>query len=115
MRKLVVLALISIFLVSGCIDAPPEADDVSKSTMPRVACVEMCRQAILANMDLSIGPCLSEENPDDWQINDWVCDVVHIPKIPADRLSANQCQDYRKGISSHFVEVSPNCEFIRAV
>lgn len=45
----------------------------------------------------------------------WVCDVAHQPRTAEDNLPVNQCSSYRAGKAKHFVEVTPECEFIRAV
>ena len=59
--------------------------------------------------DLSVGPCLDGDI-----INDWACDVAHSPREDIDNLVENQCETYREGLSTHFVEVTPDCSLIRA-
>lgn len=115
MKAVPVVCLVFIILVSGCVQKP-ETQEVSSQTAnePEAVCVELCKQAIESGENLDSGPCLSDGNPN-WKIDDWVCDVAHIPRRPIDDLSANQCQEYRRGEARHFVEVSPNCELIRAV
>ena len=76
-------------------------------------CIELCRDAKMKGVDLSNGPCLSDNNPD-WQTDDWVCDVAHWPRQAIDNNPENQCQEFRSGNAHHFVEVNENCEFIRA-
>ena len=52
-------------------------------------------------LEMSNGPCLSNEI-----IPDWVADVAHDPREDIDDLPENQCPAY--GINaSHFVEVDP--------
>ena len=53
------------------------------------------------------GPCLSNEI-----VEDWVCDVAHSPRQAVDDLPENQCPAYGDK-ASHFVEVDPDCNFIR--
>jgi len=101
-----------VFLVSGCLNSSEETEQTI-ATDPQERCVEVCREQIAAGVDLNIGPCLSEKRDVEWNIDDWSCDVAHQPKEIADDTSLNQCQDYRKKTVTHFVEVSPNCEFIR--
>lgn len=74
-------------------------------------CIEACRVAMINGKDLSNGPCLLDPIPD---LNDWVCDVAHNPRQDIDNLPENQCSSFREGKASHFVEVDPSCNFIRA-
>lgn len=62
-----------------------------------------------AGRDFSAGPCLREE-----LIPGWVLDIAHDPRQPVDELPANQCQSYRAGRTSHFVELDPDGNLIRA-
>jgi len=71
------------------------------------ACVAKCKE-MLASIDISSGPCLSNEIQ-----RDWVCDMVHNPRIPTDNLLDNQCSSFTKGNARHFVEVDSNCEVVR--
>jgi len=76
-------------------------------------CIKICEKSRNV-LDLSNGPCLSDNNPE-WNIEDWVCDVAHWPRESVDNRPENQCSAYRHGLAHHFVEVTPECEFIRAV
>ena len=80
------------------------------------ACINLCLKAKEKGIDLSNGPCLSDNNPE-WKYEDWVCDVAHWPRIAIDNLRENQCQEwlkaYEAGKIKKFVEVDPNCNFIR--
>lgn len=71
-------------------------------------CVALCEYALADELDLSDGPCLSEE-----VVEDWVCDVAHNPRTDVDDLDTNQCDNFGEG-AAHFVEVTPDCEFIKA-
>ena len=98
-----------IILISGCIQ-----QEDSKAGIRQIAatkCVKICQTSY---EDLESGPCLSDDHPD-WDIDDWVCDVAHSPREDVDNLPENQCQEFRDGEAHHFVEVDPNCEFIKAV
>ncbi len=77
-------------------------------------CISLCKYAKETGADLSHGPCLSDDNPL-WKHTDWVCDVAHNPRESVDNLPENQCKTFREGKAHHFVEVTPECEFIRAV
>ena len=72
------------------------------------ACIAMCKQVVASGVDVSAGQCLSNEiSPD------WVCDMVHNPRIPTDNLPDNQCSAFVKGSARHFVEVDMNCNVAR--
>lgn len=60
-------------------------------------------------IDLSNGPCLSEEI-----IPDWCVDVAHNPRQAIDNQPQNQCRSYREGRVHHFVELDPQGNLIRA-
>lgn len=113
--KNLALILIAIVIVSGCIGSQnamnKEAQPAALS--PEEKCVELCREQISAGVDLNYGPCLSEMEGVEWDVDDWACDVAHQPRKDIDNNSKYQCQEYRKGNVNHFVEVTPNCEFIR--
>jgi hypothetical protein len=65
-----------------------------------------------ADQNLDTGPCLSDNN-DEWNVNDWVCDIAHSPRLDIDNLPENQCLAYTEGQAHHFVEVDENCKLIR--
>jgi len=62
-----------------------------------------------AGIDMSGGPCLSNEI-----IPDWVADVAHWPRQEVDNDPVNQCPAYRQGRAHHFVELDQEGNFIRA-
>ena len=45
---------------------------------------------------------------------DWVADIAHDPRGDVDDEPENQCRRYRDGEASHFVELTPEGELIRA-
>ncbi len=71
-------------------------------------CVAKCQQVVASGVDISAGPCLSNDIAPDW-----VCDMVHNPRIPTDNLPDNQCSAFVKGSARHFVEVDMNCTVVR--
>jgi len=79
---------------------------------PKDLCVSLCLESSKNRVNLSEGPCLS--NSISAKFSDWVCDVAHDPRLETDNLAANQCSEYGK-TAGHFVEVTPECEFIRQV
>lgn len=96
------LFLVGIVFLSGCVSQTDKDAAASE-------CVKLCKDALAKNQDLSSGPCLSNQI-----VEGWVCDVAHSPRQAVDNLSENQCPAYGK-TAKHFVEVDPNCEFIRAL
>ena len=104
MKKIfIVIFLLSIFLLFGCVST--KARDQAKKK-----CINLCLMERQANRNLSLGPCLSNKIAPDW-----VCDVAHYPREKIDNNPNYQCQAYRNGTAHHFVEVTPNCKFIRAI
>jgi len=103
MEKEVLICLL--LLVSGCLgqgSLPLIDDDIVQ------ACINECQKWKAEGKDLSEGPCLS-----DMIAEDWVCDVAHNPRIANDNLPKNQCSAYMALEAHHFVEVDPDCKFIR--
>jgi hypothetical protein len=60
---------------------------------------------------LAHGPCIAERLPG---LGDWVADIAHDPRQPADDLPRNQCARFRAGQAHHFVELAPDGRVIRA-
>lgn len=64
---------------------------------------------ISEGIDMSSGPCLSNEI-----VPGWVADVAHQPRQPIDNDPLNQCSSYREGKAKHFVELDEYGNLIRA-
>lgn len=60
-----------------------------------------------AGVDFTNGPCLGHAD------EDWVVDIAHEPRQPADDQKENQCEDYLSGKAKHFVEFSPEGKILR--
>jgi hypothetical protein len=69
------------------------------------------RESVAGGRALSEGPCIAEELPG---LPDWVADIAHDPRQPADDVPANQCQRYRSGQAHHFVELDSDGALIKA-
>jgi hypothetical protein len=96
----------ALFLLFGCTEDKIVPDE--RAVISAVQkCVLHCSAAEKKGVDMSPGPCLGLIE------NDWVCDVAHNPRQPIDDLPENQCADFREGRAHHFVEVTPECAFIR--
>jgi hypothetical protein len=87
--------------------------DVSDDERNRAvaAAKQAYEQAVTRGDDLEKGPCIAEALPD---LADWVADVAHDPREDVDDDAENQCERYREGEASHFVELDPDGELIRA-
>jgi len=72
-------------------------------------CVALCKIELAKGAILNSGPCLSNN-----VAPGWVCDIVSRPKNKLiDDLPDNQCQAYRNKTVKHFVELTPECDFVR--
>lgn len=70
---------------------------------------EFKQKRLIFEEDLSRGPCLSES-----LLPGWVADIAHNPRQVMDDEPANQCQNYRNGTATHFVELDTEGNLIRA-
>jgi len=70
---------------------------------------DLFKQKIAEGLDMSNGPCLSNEI-----IPDWVVDVAHNPREEIDNQPENQCSAFREGKAQHFIELDPMGNLIRA-
>lgn len=62
-----------------------------------------------AGVNFSQGPCLAEDI-----MPGWVADIAHNPRTAVDDKPENQCESFRTGKASHFVELDPNGVLIKA-
>ena len=69
------------------------------------------RAAVASFLEVDRGPCIAERLTG---LPDWVVDIAHDPRRPVDDRPANQCRRYREGEASHFVELDPAGNLIRA-
>ena len=88
-------------------------DDASESEREQAIAQaqEVYDQARTSGTNLVDGPCIAESLTD---LPDWVVDIAHDPREDVDDDPANQCRRYRDGEASHFVELTPEGELIRA-
>lgn len=45
----------------------------------------------------------------------YAVDIVHVPRSSEDNLAENQCEDFRSGKLSHFIELDKNGELVKIV
>ncbi len=77
-------------------------------------CISYCEYLKSQDVDLSKGPCIMDPYEYENKYNyDWVCDIAHNPRIAIDNIAENQCSSFRKREAKHFIELTPDCEFIR--
>jgi hypothetical protein len=94
-------------LAPGC-----GGDDSDEARGEAIAAAQLAYDnAIIRGDDLDAGPCIAEELP---ELADWVVDIAHDPREAVDDEPENQCERYRDGEASHFVELTPQGELIRA-
>ena len=104
----VILAAVScIILLSGC-----QRDEIQAGVEGRaiMECQRLCNDLLAGGEDLGEGPCIGDA---DFSVAGWVCDVAHNPREDVDNQPENQCSAFRSGDRSHFVEVDPNCTYIK--
>jgi len=106
---LVIAAIVVVILAFYIFYLPQKPSQKLQSLVD--LCVQACKNAAKTRK-LEEGPCLLDPMPED---ADWVCDVAHWPRQAIDNQPENQCQSYRNQTSHHFIEVTPDCDFIRAV
>lgn len=46
-------------------------------------------------------------------VGDYAVDIVHVPRTEEDNLPENQCEDYRTGKVSHFIELDKDGNIVR--
>lgn len=107
---LVLLFIIVVsFLVLRSEKKPPYRQGSSSvyDTIVRDAVV-LYRAAVKEGIDLSTGPCLTNDlRPG------WVVDVVHSPRERIDDLPQNQCPAFLEGRATHFVELDTKGNVVR--
>jgi len=98
----------AVIVAAGCggDDAEPAERDGAIA-----AAQDAYERAVDEGTSLDAGPCIAEELEG---YPDWVVDIAHDPREEVDDDPANQCQRFNDGEASHFVELTPEGELIRA-
>jgi hypothetical protein len=89
---------------AACGGGPDEAEKDAAVAAAKDAYAEAKAEGV----DFANGPCLGVV------MEDWVADVAHDPRQDVDDEPENQCEAYRSGMASHFVELDPDGNVIRA-
>ncbi len=109
MRALSLLALLLLFF--GCLAPAPYENSLSLEKRAIGACIKACQELNASGANMSVGPCAANPLKD---YPSWVCDVAHNPRQPVDDIRENQCPLYRNGGAGYFIEVTPDCAYIRS-
>jgi hypothetical protein len=98
-RLRIIVGAIAVTALVGC-----GGDDVSDEERDQAvtAAQEAYDEARSSGLELDVGPCIAETLPG------------LDPREDVDDDPANQCRRYREGDASHFVELTPEGELIRA-
>jgi hypothetical protein len=106
--RIAIPVAVAALALSGC-----GSDEASSSEQDQAvaAAMDAYDAAKAKGVDFASGPCIAERLPG---LDDWVADVAHDPRADVDDQAENQCQRYRDGEASHFVELTPEGELIRA-
>jgi hypothetical protein len=112
-KRLAVAIILVAVAIAGLVliftHSPIETRDSDRAVF---TCVFLCKTLKNEGQNLDSGPCLSS-SWDAWEMDEWVCDIAHWPREERDNLPENQCPEY--GVTAgHFVELDPDCGFIRA-
>ncbi|VVB58372.1 Uncharacterised protein [Candidatus Anstonella stagnisolia] len=100
-----------LILLFGCLAPAPYENSLSMERRAQGACIKACNALKASGANMSAGPCAANPLKD---YPSWVCDVAHNPRQPVDDIIDNQCSLYQNGGASYFIEVTPECEFIRS-
>jgi hypothetical protein len=95
------LALAAALALAGCGGGPDPPSGAVATAKLRLAALKA------RGADVGRGPCLGVVAPD------WVADVAHDPREDVDDEPANQCEAYRSGAATHFVELDVDGDVIR--
>lgn len=110
-----ILILICLIFVSapGCKETkkPDTSIEPALEELLIEECKAACQDALAKGQNLGNGPCLMDPIRD----TGWVCDIAHEPREAVDNLRENQCNAWHNGTASHFIELTPECKFIKAV
>ena len=103
-----VIGAIAALALAGC-----GGEDVSQAEKDRaVAAAKRAYEAAVARgVEMGRGPCIAQSLDG---VPGWVADVAHDPREDVDDRAENQCRSFRDGRASHFVELTPEGELIRA-
>lgn len=92
----------------GYITETVERKEETAEQMAIIQCQELFQLKMAEGVDMSPGPCLSND-----LIPDWVCDVAHNPRQEMDNDPDNQCSAFEEKKAHHFVELDQSGQVIQ--
>jgi hypothetical protein len=107
-RIVAAIVVAVLFAGAGCGGDEPSSSERDQAVSAAMGAYD---DAEAKGVDFTPGPCIAEQLPG---LDDWVADVAHDPREDVDDEAENQCQRYRDGEASHFVELDPEGNLIRA-
>lgn len=110
MKFALIAVIVMITLCSGCVEPVTDAANtigskISNTDTAIARCIDLCEHY---DGDLNASPCLSNVI-----IDNWVCDVAHLPRQDVDNAIENQCAAYLNKTAKHFVELNEMCGLIK--
>jgi len=123
MKKLFILFIL--LLLTGCTSQVPEIKPLEidlnnlkwdiEANIALSKAREIYQQAIIDEMDLTNGPCLSNNLHGNMLYPEtlWVLDIAHNPRQEMDDLPENQCSVFREKKASNFIELDKEGNLIQ--
>ena len=112
--KITLLLIAMSFVIVGCeVERPKPPLDLSKINWGMEYSIafekakEIYQQAVDQKLNLSNGPCLSNDlhGNENYPETVWVLDIAHNPRQEVDDLPENQCSAYGDGQAMNFIEL----------
>lgn len=105
---LTVIVITVVFTLLASQPKPVEKKLSAEDTEAVIRAKDVYRKAREGGLDLSTGPCLSND-----LMPGWVADVVSNPRTSVDDLPHNQCAAFLEGRAQHFVELDTQGNLVR--
>lgn len=94
-----------VYEISGQSYKPGISEEVDKAVNQAKHVYEQNQKL---GVDFSKGPCLTNA-----LLPGWVADIAHNPRQSTDDLAENQCEAFREGKATSFVELDPKGNLLR--
>jgi len=112
------VAVVMIILLFFVVQVLPMKEPVKQMTKDELKVFETAKEKCIAlctlykdDVNINKGPCLSDLYS--FKVDNWVCDVAHKPRTNVDDKNENQCKAFMDGDANKFIEITPDCKFIR--
>lgn len=103
---LMMVATMFVFSKAGVSSGPQKVSSAKQQELIHLA-QQKYKEEKAKGTNMENGPCLG------LIAIGWVVDVAHNPRTPIDDEIQNQCEAYRNGSVSNFIELDTNSNFIR--